>query len=105
MARKKINAGENLFPHKFQVYTSLSDFIEKYKDITKKGEFLKEIFYVPRQVNSIRKSGASLIFYDIVGKDEKIYFFVNKKIIKEKKALKEPMVLLEEVILLVTKEE
>ena len=38
-----MKAGENPFPHKFQVTISLPDFIEKYKDITKKSEFLPEI--------------------------------------------------------------
>ena len=86
---KKMNAGENPFPHKFQVSISLPEFIEKYKDITKKGEFLPEIVNVAGRVNSIRKSGASLIFYDIVGEDAKIQIFVNKKNHKGEKSFEE----------------
>ena len=86
---KRIQGGENPFPHKFQVSISLPDFIKKYADITKKGEFLPEIVQVAGRVNSIRKSGASLIFYDIVGEDAKIQIFVNRKNHKGKKSFDE----------------
>ncbi len=86
---KKMKAGENPFPHKFEVTISLPDFIEKYKDITKKGEFLPEIVQVAGRVHSIRKSGSSLIFYDIIGDEAKIQIFVNKKNHKGKKSFEE----------------
>ena len=40
MKKNQAQEGENLFPHKLQVTISLPDFIKKYNDITKKGEFL-----------------------------------------------------------------
>ena len=86
---KKMNSGENPFPHKFEVTISLPEFIEKYKDITKKGEFLPDIVHVAGRVHSIRKSGASLIFYDIVGDDAKIQIFVNRKNHKGEKSFEE----------------
>ena len=86
---KRMQGGENPFPHKFQVSISLPDFIKKYNEITKKGEFLPEIVQVAGRVNSIRKSGASLIFYDIVGEDVKIQIFVNKKNHKGEKSFEE----------------
>ena len=76
---KKIEAGENPFPHKFEVTITLPEFIKKYADITKKGEFLDEVVQVAGRVNSIRKSGASLIFYDIKSGDAKIQIYVNKQ--------------------------
>jgi len=76
---KKMEAGENPFPHKFEVTISLPEFIKKYTDITKKGEFLPEVVQVAGRVNTIRKSGAGLIFYDIKSGDSKIQIFVNKK--------------------------
>ena len=76
---KKMEAGENPFPHKFQVTITLPEFIKKYADITKKGEFLDEVVQVAGRVNSIRKSGSSLIFYDIKSGDAKIQIYVNKQ--------------------------
>mgnify|MGYP002623837039 FL=1 len=76
---KKMEAGENPFPHKFEVTINLPEFIKKYSDITKKGEFLDEVVQVAGRVNSIRKSGASLIFYDIKSGDAKIQIYVNKQ--------------------------
>ena len=76
---KKMEAGENPFPHKFEVTISLPEFIKKYTDITKKGEFLPEVVQVAGRVSTIRKSGAGLIFYDIKSGESKIQIFVNKK--------------------------
>ena len=76
---KKMEAGENPFPHKFEVTITLPEFIKKYADITKKGEFLDEVVQVAGRVNSIRKSGSSLIFYDIKSGDAKIQIYVNKQ--------------------------
>ena len=82
---KKMEAGENPFPHKFEVTINLPDFIKKYTDITKKGEFLPDVVQVAGRVHSIRRSGSSLIFYDIKGDDAKIQIFVNRKNHKGKK--------------------
>ena len=76
---KKMEAGENPFPHKFEVTISLPEFIKTYTDITKKGEFLPEVVQVAGRVSTIRKSGAGLIFYDIKSGESKIQIFVNKK--------------------------
>ena len=86
---KLMEGGVNPFPHKFEVTISLPEFIKKYKDITKKGEFLPETVHVAGRVNSIRKSGASLIFYDIISEDEKIQIYVNKKNHQGKKSFQE----------------
>ena len=86
---KEIESGKNPFPHKFEVTIGLPEFIQKYKDITKKGEFLDEVVQVAGRVHSIRKSGASLIFYDIRSNDAKIQIFVNKKNHKGAKSFEE----------------
>ena len=86
---KEIESGKNPFPHKFQVTISLPDFIKKYKGITKKGEFLDDVVQVAGRVHSIRKSGASLIFYDIRGNDVKLQIFVNRKNHKGQKSFEE----------------
>ena len=86
---KKMEAGENPFPHKFEVTISLPAFIEKYKDITKKGEFLPDVVQVAGRVNTIRKSGAGLIFYDIKSGDAKIQIFVSKNNHKGEKSFED----------------
>ena len=86
---KEIESGKNPFPHKFEVTIGLPEFIQKYKDITKKGEFLDEVVQVAGRVHSIRKSGASLIFYDIRSNGAKIQIFVNKKNHKGAKSFEE----------------
>ena len=86
---KEIEQGKNPFPHKFQVTIGLPEFIQKYKDITKKGEFLDEVVQVAGRVHSIRKSGASLIFYDIKSNDSKIQIYVNRKNHKGQKSFEE----------------
>ena len=86
---KKMEAGENPFPHKFEVTISLPEFVKKYTSITKKGEFLPDVVQVAGRVNTIRKSGASLIFYDIKSGDTKLQIFVNKKNHKGKKSFED----------------
>ena len=86
---KEIEQGKNPFPHKFEVTIGLPEFIQKYKDITKKGEFLDEVVQVAGRVHSIRKSGASLIFYDIKSNDAKIQIYVNRKNHKGQKSFEE----------------
>ena len=73
---KKMEAGENPFPHKFEVSIELPEFVKKYKDITKKGEFLTDVVQVAGRVHSIRKSGAGLIFYDIKSGDAKVQIYL-----------------------------
>ena len=86
---KEIESGKNPFPHKFEVTIGLPEFIAKYKDITKKGEFLDEVVQVAGRVHSIRKSGASLIFYDIRSNDAKIQIYVNRKNHKGQKSFED----------------
>ena len=86
---KRMEAGENPFPHKFEVTISLPEFIKKYTSITKKGEFLPDVVQVAGRVSTIRKSGASLIFYDIKSGDAKLQIFVNKKNHKGKKSFED----------------
>ena len=54
------------YPHKFQVSTSLTDFIEKYGNTLQDGQSLDEIeVSVAGRLHAIRASGAKLLFYDL----------------------------------------
>ena len=71
--------GENPYPHKFHVSTTLNEFVKKYSTVTKKGEFIEsDKLSVSGRVFSIRSQGAGLIFYDIISDDIKIQIFCSK---------------------------
>ena len=54
------------YPHKFQVSTSLTDFIEKYGNTLQDGQSLDEVeVSVAGRLHAIRASGAKLLFYDL----------------------------------------
>jgi len=60
------------YPHKFNVTTSLTHFIEKYEYL-KDSETLTDVeVRVAGRVHAIRQSGAKLIFYDLRGEGVKI---------------------------------
>lgn len=71
--------GKNPFPHKFNVSTSLTDFIEKYADV--KNEEVREdvLVSVAGRVFSKREAGAKLIFYDIHGEGKNLQVLANAK--------------------------
>lgn len=61
------------YPHKFNVTTSLENFIEQYSDTISDGQTLNDVtLSVAGRIHSIRISGAKLIFYDLRGEGAKI---------------------------------
>jgi len=76
--------GTNPYPHKFQTTMQISDFIAKYKDITKNDEFFKDEVALAGRVMTIRAVSGKLIFYDFVGDNgAKIQIFANATFHKE----------------------
>merc|ERR1712002_1167692 len=73
---KKI--GENPYPHKFHVSTSLCDFIEKYEDI-QAGTWNDEQVSVAGRIHAKRLSGPKLIFYDLRGEGVKIQIMADQR--------------------------
>ncbi|XP_073987715.1 lysyl-tRNA synthetase isoform X1 [Rhodnius prolixus] len=72
-------ANVNPYPHKFQVSTSIGDFIESYNHL-KEGEVLEnENVSVAGRVHAIRESGAKLIFFDLRGEGLKLQVMGNAK--------------------------
>ncbi|XP_055353180.1 lysine--tRNA ligase-like [Paramacrobiotus metropolitanus] len=72
------SAGENPYPHKFHVDTSLVQFVEKFKNIAD-GEQLSDLVSVAGRVHSKRESGAKLVFYDLRGEGTKIQVLANAR--------------------------
>jgi len=70
--------GENPYPHKFHVSTSLCDFIEKYKDI-EAGTWNDEQVSVAGRIHAKRLSGPKLIFYDLRGEGVKIQIMADQR--------------------------
>jgi lysyl-tRNA synthetase class 2 len=65
-------AGEQPYPHKFHVSSSLSDFIQKYSHLSA-GEQLNDIaISLAGRLHAKRESGKNLIFYDLRGEGKKL---------------------------------
>ncbi|XP_076183979.1 lysyl-tRNA synthetase isoform X2 [Ptiloglossa arizonensis] len=80
------NSNNNPYPHKFHVSISLENFIEKFKDVLKNGEILKnEVHSIAGRVHAIRESGVKLIFYDLRGEGLKIQVMANANLYADEK--------------------
>ncbi|XP_032529808.2 lysine--tRNA ligase isoform X2 [Danaus plexippus] len=78
-ALKNGSKADHPYPHKFNVTSSLEDFINKYNDLGS-GEVLENVnLSVAGRIHSIRESGAKLIFYDVRGEGVKIQVMANAK--------------------------
>ncbi|XP_073234201.1 lysine--tRNA ligase-like [Porites lutea] len=69
---------ESPYPHKFHVSISLSEFIEKYKDV-ENGTWHDDLVSVSGRVHAKRLSGAKLIFYDLRGEGVKIQVMADAR--------------------------
>uniref|UniRef100_A0A8R1DNE4 Lysine--tRNA ligase n=1 Tax=Caenorhabditis japonica TaxID=281687 RepID=A0A8R1DNE4_CAEJA len=78
MIEERRAAGENPFPHKFNVTISLTDFIAKYGHL-KNEEVVDEIVSVAGRIHSKRESGSKLVFYDIHGEGTHIQIMANSR--------------------------
>nr|XP_058954595.1 lysine--tRNA ligase-like [Pocillopora verrucosa] len=66
------------YPHKFHVSISLTEFIEKYKDVTD-GTWSDDVVSVSGRIHAKRLSGAKLIFYDLRGEGVKIQVMADAR--------------------------
>lgn len=65
-------SGESPYPHKFHVSISLTEFIERYENLSP-ADILKDVSVsVAGRVHAKRESGAKLIFYDLRAEGVKI---------------------------------
>lgn len=82
--------GLNPYPHKFHVTHTLAQFIAKYAHSTQKGQFIEgENVAVTGRVFSIRSSGHSLIFYDIIQDNQRLQVYCNAQFHKGAKSFQE----------------
>lgn len=65
------DAGVAMYPHKFHVSVSLTDFLETYKTLENE-EQAKEEVTVAGRIHAIRESSQKLRFYDLRGEDVKL---------------------------------
>ncbi|KAJ7374531.1 Lysine--tRNA ligase [Desmophyllum pertusum] len=72
------DSNESPYPHKFHVSTSLTEFIEKYKDV-EDGKWSEDTVTVSGRVHAKRLSGAKLIFYDLRGEGVKIQVMADAR--------------------------
>lgn len=77
-------ANEHPYPHKFHVSISLEAFIERFSNVVKDGEILKdEVHSIAGRVHSIRGAGAKLVFYDLRAEGVKVQVMANAKLYKD----------------------
>lgn len=70
-------AGEDPYPHKFSVSTSLTEFVERYAGLQPGEVLTEERLSVAGRVHAKRESGTKLIFYDLRGEGTKIQVMAN----------------------------
>ncbi|XP_077537343.1 lysyl-tRNA synthetase isoform X1 [Haemaphysalis longicornis] len=70
-------AGEEPYPHKFSVSTSLTEFVERYSGLQPGEVLTQERLSVAGRVHAKRESGTKLIFYDLRGEGTKIQVMAN----------------------------
>lgn len=81
--------GQNPYPHKFYVSTSLTEFIEKYC-VLKEEDILKDVeVSVAGRVHAKRESGTKLIFYDLRGEGVKIQVMANARLYSSEEEFQE----------------
>lgn len=72
-------SGENPYPHKFHVSTSLAEFIEKYSSLHNEQICEDVEISLAGRVHAKRESGSKLIFYDLRGEGKKIQVMANAR--------------------------
>uniref|UniRef100_L7M2N4 Lysine--tRNA ligase n=1 Tax=Rhipicephalus pulchellus TaxID=72859 RepID=L7M2N4_RHIPC len=70
-------AGEDPYPHKFNVSISLVEFVERYSGLQAGQVLTEERLSVAGRVHAKRQSGNKLIFYDLRGEGTKIQVMAN----------------------------
>ena len=69
--QKQKDAGHTVYPHKFHVSISLTEFLETYQTLTQEKESQEEVT-VSGRVHAIRESSQKLRFYDLRGENVKL---------------------------------
>ena len=76
---KAKEAGENPYPHKFDVQLSVPQFIDKYGDKVEAGSHFEEETSVAGRVQFKRAAGAKLIFYTLTGEGKSIQVMADQR--------------------------
>ncbi|KAF2362632.1 Lysine-tRNA ligase class II [Trinorchestia longiramus] len=77
--QQRKDAGEKVYPHKFHVSTSLSEFNKKYEYLAVEQCAEQDVVSVAGRVHAIREAGNKLRFYDLRGEDQKLQVLANMR--------------------------
>ncbi|XP_064084993.1 lysine--tRNA ligase-like isoform X1 [Macrobrachium nipponense] len=80
--------GKVVYPHKFHVSTSLSDFIKTYDSLQQEVEGKEEVTVAGR-VHAIRESSQKLRFYDLRAEDVKLQVMANLRFYESEESFME----------------
>merc|ERR1712226_586540 len=76
-----------MYPHKFNVTTSIPNYINKYKDMEAGEHRESDIHSLSGRVHNIRASGKSLLFMDLHQEGEKVQIMANASKYTQEKGL------------------
>ena len=79
----KTQEGQHPYPHKYDVTTSLTEFVDKYQSVEDGTTRSEVTLRVAGRLHAIRESGAKLIFYDLRGEGTKVQVMANAKIYRD----------------------
>nr|CAB3257872.1 lysine--tRNA ligase [Phallusia mammillata] len=81
--------GEEPYPHKFHVSTSLTDFIKTYNNV-ESGSHLDDVtLSIAGRIHAKREAGPKLVFYDVRGEGEKLQIMANAKMYSSEESFHE----------------
>lgn len=72
-------AGEQPYPHKWQLTCSIPEFLHRYDYLENKQAEEGALESIAGRVASVRASGANLIFYDVIADGAKVQIMANAK--------------------------
>ncbi|KAG0728986.1 Lysine--tRNA ligase [Chionoecetes opilio] len=82
------DTAQDVYPHKFHVSTSLTEFLEKYESLSQEQASQEEVTVAGR-IHAIRESSQKLRFYDLRGEGVKLQVMANLKFYESEAAFTE----------------
>ena len=79
MVQNRTAAGEECYPHKFDVSISIPEFNKRYAHLEKGQKAEGKVESVAGRIYSTRSSGKKLIFYDLKADGGRLQVFANAR--------------------------
>jgi len=70
---------QNVYPHKFHVSMSISDFIVKYSHLERDSRLETDVVSIAGRLQMKRSAGSALFFYDVIENGHKLQILADKR--------------------------